>query len=130
MNKPQVLYHGSRTLYEILSPHQASGHGEMDNFHGIYAIENRRIASFFALNLHGLTLDSRFEIDFDDSHQAYLTLFQTEIDWDTCGYLYHLDPAPFQQLDMYQWLAKQDVKPLYIEKIDPLQFKQWIIEKT
>lgn len=29
-----------------------------------------------------------------------------------------------------QWLAKQDVKPLYIEKIDPLQFKQWIIEKT
>lgn len=129
MTKPLILYHGSRFYYEKLVPHQAIGHGEMDNFHGIYAIENPKIAKFFALSLQGIDSSSRFEINFSEDGELYLKLVKTHIDWNVWGYLYHLDAEPFQTIDQQQWVATEELTPLKVERIDPLSLRQWIISE-
>lgn len=125
MKKPKFLYHGSRTQLSKLTPQQAKGDGICDNHFGIYAIENKQIAAFFALSMHGLDLDSRFSIDIKGG-QAYLTLFRTEVDWSKKGYLYTLSSDHFEKIDESQWLAQRDVLPEKIEIVDPLQLKDFI----
>lgn len=47
----------------------------------------------------------------------------------TYGYLYHLDAASFHRIDHQQWLTKQELIPLKVERVDPLSLKQWIISE-
>lgn len=111
-----VLYHGSSALVSLLEPRGGS----------IYASHDRRSAIPFALPIradeHGRSYWSMMR----ESGVPRITIHHGWLDIDAVGYVYELASAGFVQIDDWQWVCRDAVRPLAHDVVAARDYVDWI----
>lgn len=130
MSKPVLLFHGSCRRLEILAPNQAFGFGgDADCRKAVYAVAVRAWAIPFALAFAPTAPGASFSVD-TESTPPRIRLRHCEVKWREKGYLYTLPADTFEQADDRQWVSYSPVTPLWVDEIDPGDFRDWIEFQT
>ena len=126
----RYLYHGSPTPdIECFIPQLARGVGsEKDQQIAVYATHSRQFAIPFALPLQP---DLSGQLGWsmivnEDTLQPQIDLQAGSLDLSANGYLYTLPAKTFEQIDEYQWVSFEAVKPVQIDVIEPMKYRFWI----
>lgn len=126
MSKPELLYHGARGRVDVLEPKQAVGFGgDADYKKAVDAVAVREWAIPFAITFVPTAADAIFFAD-TDSSPPRICLKNTVVKWNEIGYLYTLPADTFERIDDKQWVSYSPVTPLWVERIEPEQFKEWM----
>jgi hypothetical protein len=124
----ECLYHGGKTLVEVLVPHPAHGVGpEKDRQTAVYASSHSNFAIPFALPIEGDGGSYAWKMSFDDG-EPRITILSGYLDLSRVGYLYRVATEGFEPVDAYQWISRKPVVPLGYEIIDPHDYVQWIVD--
>lgn len=115
--KPSVLYHGSKALFDIVKPQQAHGVCEEEAKMGIYAVATKDEAIPFALPFRWYPDAPGGMLSFDSdgikSHLHY-----GSIDPDGKGYIYVLPSDSFELVNEWEWVSETPVEPKEIIEIN------------
>jgi hypothetical protein len=123
----KYLYHGSKVLLKSIDPREAFGFGgAADCKNAVYAVEDINLAIPFAFTLKNLSNESIFKID-TQVNPPIVTLVDCDLNWDKCGYVYKLASDNFEKIDNHQWISSVSIKPIEIIRINPIEFKSWVI---
>ena len=131
MNKKVIkysyLYHGSQFLRYILEPSQATGRGsKKDRLFAVYASYIRKFAIPFALPMkpdkNGNCL---WSLSFSKD-KPLVSIQSGQLDFNRVGYLYRVPVDTFEQIDEFQWISYQPVRPIDYEIIRPEEFQHLI----
>ena len=126
----QHLYHGSPTPnITCFEPRPARGVGpEKDRQCAVYATHERNFAIPFALPFQpDASGNLSWTMDIDPATlQPHIDLKAGSLDLRAKGYLYILPAQSFEQIDAYQWVSFESVKPVDIETIEPMKYRSWI----
>ena len=124
------LFHGSPIAnIELFRPKPARGIGaKKDRLVAVYATHEKNFAIPFALPFQAdANGNLAWRLAFPD-HLEYpqIVLETGTLDLKRPGYLYRLLPDTFEQLDEYQWVSYDPVKPVDVLVIDPNRYSHWI----
>ena len=126
-NKHSYLYHGSQTLVDTIHPSQATGLGfEKEHLFAVYASQSRDFAIPFALPMkpdkNGNCL---WSLSFSKD-KTLVSIQSGQLDFNRVGYLYRVPVDTFEQIDKFQWISYQPVRPIDYEIIRPEEFQHLI----
>ena len=129
--KPEILYHGSSKRLEFLEPQQASGVGELrDQQHAIYATHHKTLAIAFAMRgVYDQNGDLEWELKTSFDPPKIIYSAGTPRIGET-GFLYQFSRTGFEQIDDWQWVAKEQVKPLSVEEFQVNDYLHWVSYTT
>jgi len=133
MAKPKFLYHGSMTkIRGELKPRKAGGVGEEKyKMNAVYASQSRDCALVFALPIvpdkktgkmswHGLPLTAE--------GKPRIVIEEGRLDTSKPMYLYKVPADSFKRIDKYEWASEKPVKPVECIKVDPNEYKHWVVK--
>lgn len=114
--KPKILYHGSKSRFDIVKPQQAHGVCEAESKMGIYAVATKDEAIPFALPFRWYPDEPGGKLQFNtDGKNSYL--HYGSIDPNGKGYIYVLPADSFELVNEWEWVSSVEVKPIDIIEI-------------
>ena len=115
-DRPEVVYHGSQHLFDVLIPRHAKGQCEAESQIGIYAATTMEETIPFALPFRYYPDEPGGKLSRDsDGINSYLRY--GSIDPHGKGYVYVLPAESFELVDEWQWVSKVPVKPIDVVEI-------------
>ncbi|MHB1294244.1 MAG: hypothetical protein ACYC4R_04520 [Anaerolineae bacterium] len=116
MERPAILYHGSKIRTGVLRPHQAGGLPEERGAEfGVYAYPTFDMARFFALPIEPAP-NGNLSVHFDEV-TGRITIRAGTLARESWGYVYKVSSASFVPLDTHQWLSTEEVVPLEVTQV-------------
>ena len=116
MKKPDVVYHGSQYLFDVVKPKQACGISNAEAQMGIYAAATLEEVIPFALPFRWYP-DSPEGRRLFDTEGIKSYLHYGSIDPNGKGYVYVLPSDTFELVDEWEWVSRTEVEPIEIIEI-------------
>lgn len=122
------LYHGSTRKLKILKPKQATGiNKKADRQVGVYATDKKdRAIAMTLIHLKGIEGGTRLNFPKGKPKGIIFEGWPTQ----KYFYLYTLPKKTFKKIDSWQWISKEEVIPLKIEKLKTKDYVYMIRKGT
>ena len=121
------MYHGSRYIVNVLEPHLARGiKGNKDRLCVVYASHMRNFAIPFALPIKQDQDQKRYWYMYFKRGEPRILIKTGWFDVSKLGYLYKVPIDSFVQIDDFQWISYDPVKPFDFDIIHSKNFIRWI----
>lgn len=116
MEKPDFLYHGSKYLFDVLEPQQASGANSLESQKAIYAGTSFEHVIPFALPFRRYPGETSGKLAFSCETclvppQSKTFLHYGSLDPNGIGYVYRVKSDSFTKIDTWQWVSYVSVVP-------------------
>jgi hypothetical protein len=115
--KPEFLYHGSQSLYEILIPYKAKDNTDIGSQFAIYACEHFDEVIPFALPIRWYPDNPSGKRDYRCEDGITIVEYGS-LDPNGFGYVYKLNSDNFEKIDDWQWISRIEITPVDVVKFE------------
>ncbi|MBI2044464.1 hypothetical protein HYT23_00235 [Candidatus Pacearchaeota archaeon] len=124
--KIKYVYHGSSKKLNILKTKRAKGGILKDKLNGVYATHEMKSAIMMGLLSGKGIKGSSFH---ETNNKMHGIIYRGGLK-NRVFYVYFLSPKTFKKIDSWQWVSKEEVKPIKVKKLFIKDYKSWIRKAT